>query len=46
MKKSVAIGIACLFVVLVSGCVESARTGLVCPPGTHPGPEGHRCFVD
>jgi hypothetical protein len=46
MKKTLAAGFACLLVLLMTGCVESARTGLICPPGTHPGPEGHRCFAD
>ncbi|SFI23247.1 hypothetical protein SAMN05192543_102530 [Paraburkholderia megapolitana] len=31
---------------MVSGCTVSPVTGLVCPPGTHPGPYGHRCFAD
>lgn len=30
----------------LSGCVEDSRTGLVCPPGSHPGPYGHRCFAN
>jgi hypothetical protein len=30
----------------LSGCIEDARTGLVCPLGTHPGPHGHRCLAD
>jgi hypothetical protein len=30
----------------LAGCVESARTGLICPPGTHPGPYGERCWAN
>jgi hypothetical protein len=35
-----------LMLAVLSGCVEDARTGLICPPGTHPGPHGHQCFAD
>jgi hypothetical protein len=35
-----------LMLAALSGCVEDARTGLICPPGTHPGPHGHQCFAD
>ncbi len=38
--------LSALAVVMFSGCAVSPVTGLVCPIGTHPGPYGHRCFVD
>lgn len=49
MKNIIACGLLiswCLGATGLSGCVEDARTGLVCPPGSHPGPHGHKCFAD
>lgn len=46
MKKILLLCSTTLLIAALSGCVVSPRTGLVCPPGTHPGPYGHRCFVD
>lgn len=45
--KLLLIVLACgLALAELAGCVESARTGLICPPGTHPGPRGERCWAD
>jgi hypothetical protein len=33
-------------VVVQAPAVQSPVTGLICPPGTHPGPYGHRCFTN
>lgn len=46
LKHGILLILACMTLAALSGCVEDARTGLVCPPGTHPGPHGHQCFAD
>jgi hypothetical protein len=46
MKRIYRLGLASIVALAMAGCVMSPRTGLVCPPGSHPGPEGHRCFAD
>jgi hypothetical protein len=46
LKRGIFLTLCCLMLAVLSGCVEDARTGLVCPPGTHPGPYGHKCFAD
>lgn len=46
MKHGMLLILCVLALAALSGCVEDARTGLVCPPGTHPGPHGHQCFAD
>lgn len=44
MRKLLAAGLTGLLLIALNGCVVSPVTGLVCPPGTHPGREGHHCF--
>lgn len=46
MKHGMLLVLFGLMLVALNGCVEDARTGLVCPPGSHPGPHGHQCFPD
>lgn len=46
VKRAVLLMVCTLLFAALGGCVEDARTGLVCPPGSHPGPHGHHCFAD
>lgn len=45
-KVGISLFFSLLLVVLLEGCVVSPVTGLVCPPGTHPGRYGRQCFAN
>jgi len=45
MKKSLVVLLS-LVLLTLGGCVVSPVSGLVCPPGMHPGPYGQRCFYN
>ena len=38
--------LCCAVLAVLSGCVMDPATGLVCPPGTHPGRYGRHCWAD
>lgn len=46
MKKCLFAVLSSVLLLALGGCFVSPATGLVCPPGMHPGPYGHRCFYN
>jgi hypothetical protein len=45
-RRLFALLLGCLTLAALSGCVMDPVTGLVCPPGTHPGRYGHHCWAN
>jgi hypothetical protein len=44
LKRPLLLAIGLLLMASLTSCVvEETRP---CPPGSHPGPYGHRCFAD
>jgi hypothetical protein len=46
MRKGLMVVLSWMVLFALGGCVMSPVTGLVCPPGMHPGPYGQRCFYN